>query len=277
MNYLTIDIGGTSIKSAIYEKEKFNDYYQIPINRNNPIKSLITCIIQYEPNRYDELLISATGVISKKGEVVNVNGILKNYLSVNIKNICEQEFEKKTIVINDVNAFSFSKSFNESTFYLTIGTGIGGAFRNKNQSILLGTTNAACELGQISYKNGILEEYVSTLGLINLANDKYNLNVESGKNFFEKLKLNDTYQLCLEEWVEDLTNCLCTICYLFNPSNIVIGGAISNQKSIIKPLIINKLSEKISEVYLKELKIYFIEEEKYAIFRGLINYQKNCT
>ncbi len=276
MKKLLIDIGGTSIKSILYEDGKYNKYLQKTIDRNDPQKTLVSLINEYNVVDISQILIAATGVINKEGKVVNVNGIIKNYLYWNIKKEIEETFNIYTIVINDVNAFAYSKKYNKSTYYLTIGTGIGGAFREKNE-ILMGENGAASEIGFMLIDGKRYEDLASTRALIEIANNEYGLNIDTGKEFFEKFSLdlkNETYKKVFEYWCDNLLKGLINICFLFNPKNIVIGGAISSQEELIKPILLRKLQENLPGIFYKDLSLIFSESPKYSIFEGLINYEK---
>lgn len=272
--FLLIDIGGTSIKATLSCDEHFSKYEQIITNRNKPLDSLEQLIERYHAKDYTEILVSATGVINDQGVVINTNGLLANYLGKDIKSFCADKYQKPCIVLNDVNAFSYHKSFAESAFYLTIGTGIGGAFRLKKDYLLTGYNNAAGEIGLIKIKDQRLEDCASTRGLINLGKNKYNLNINSGIDFFNLALKDENYHACLEEWCTYLAEMIANICYIYNPKNLIIGGAIVKQQVIIKPIIIEKLQQIIAPVYYQDLNIEFVKVEQNTIFKGLINFYK---
>lgn len=273
--YLMIDIGGTSIKSALYDElgKCYFEHHQISLDSQN-IKRCITQQLKIYQRYHKQIscvLVAATGVIDNRGKVIAENGYIKNYLGLDIKHLVEVKYGINCRVINDVNALALNYLSQDNAFVFCIGTGVGGAMII-NQELVIGTHYSCGEIGQLKYKDASYETYASTNGLINLAQTKYHLKVSNGLEFFNRYKAekNEAYQLCLEEWVCDLVFGIEIICRLTDPEVIVIGGAIAKQKEILIPLIEKKLCQGLKSKKLK-FELIMIEDNEFSIFNGLLN------
>ena len=287
MNYLGIDIGGTSVKIGLVNKNgeilKAHNYSVNFDNYNTPIfetvKKSIEIFLQDNNILEDSLEgigVSATGQVnSNSGVIVGVGGNIKNWCGTEIKKELEDIYKIKTTVVNDANSMIIgekwvgkAKGYN-NVIGITIGTGVGGGII-VDSKILLGHIGIAGEIGHFSIDTkgkkctcgniGCYEQYASMTALIKEVIQKYdtidNLSVKkediNGKYIFEELEReNSQIKEIVESWIENIGKGLVSLTHIFNPEIILIGGAVSKQENLfIEPLrkyVLSHVMEKFGE------------------------------
>lgn len=134
---------------------------------------------------------------------------------------------------------------------ITLGTGVGGGII-ANGSILNGVNGMAGEVGHIEVmengypcncgKKGCLETIASATGIVRQAMEKIHTNPESlltklfqtegrisAQNVFELAKQGDQASTEIIEYTTDvLGKAMANMSMIINPSNILIGGGVSN-------------------------------------------------
>ena len=288
MNYLGIDIGGTSVKIGLVNENgevlKSNNYSVSFDNYNTPIfetvKKSIKVFLQDNnilENSLSGIGVSATGQVnSNYGVIVGVGGNIKNWCGTEIKKELEEIYKVKTTVINDANSMVIgekwvgkAKGYN-NVIGITIGTGVGGGIIIDSK-ILLGNIGIAGELGHFSIDAngkkctcgniGCYEQYASMTALIkevikeydvisNLLRKKEDIN---GKYIFEELdKGNIKIKEIVDKWIENIGKGLVSLTHIFNPEIILIGGAVSKQEDLfIEPLrkyVLSHVMERFGEI-----------------------------
>ena len=311
MNYLGIDIGGTSVKIGLVNENgevlKSNNYSVSFDNYNTPIfetvKKSIKVFLQDNnilENSLSGIGVSATGQVnSNYGVIVGVGGNIKNWCGTEIKKELEEIYKVKTTVINDANSMVIgekwvgkAKGYN-NVIGITIGTGVGGGII-VDSKILLGNIGIAGELGHFSIDAngkkctcgnvGCYEQYASMTALIkevikeydvisNLLPKKEEIN---GKYIFEELdKGNIKIKEIVDKWIENIGKGLVSLTHIFNPEIILIGGAVSKQENLfINPLrkyVISHVMEKFGET----LKLEAAQLENNAGLVGAVYYNIN--
>lgn len=260
MTILCIDIGGTEIKSAIYnlKGELVFAFENLPTSitkNNNQIKEQVLSIGERALEKYHikGVAIATAGVVDvNSGTIVQAGQTIPNYIGTNLKSAIESRFNLPCTVENDVNAVAFGEAWlggaqhSDSTLFITLGTGLGGAVII-NGKLWRGANFAAGEIGQLPLGNGKnLEELASTTAL--LANyQKYTNEVIDGKIFFQRFRQADQYaELALTEMLDVLSDGLLSSIYLMAPEMIVIGGGIATQHDILIPRLQTLLQNKVS-------------------------------
>ncbi len=249
MNILTIDIGGTEIKSAIYDEHSQlvidfkNQTTEITNNDNNIVGQVLTITKKAITQAgICGVAISTAGIVDvENGCIIYANDNIPRYRGTNFSILIKEKFGLPCIVENDVNAmamaeFSLTDGIS-SAFCITIGTGLGGAIIMNNK-LWYGKGFSAGEIGNIPIIDQ-LENYYQISGK--------NVN---GKVFFQNLHNGDTFaQQAFNTMIQTLARGLCPIIYLFSPDALIIGGGISKQGNIISDAIRNALQEMVTDEY----------------------------
>lgn len=263
MTILSIDIGGTEIKSAVYHLNGepafiFENLPTAVTKDNNQITEQILSITQkaLAKHQIKGVAIATAGVVDvPSGTVIQSGQTIPNYSGTDLKSAVESTFHLPCTVENDVNAVAVGESWlgvaqhSRATLFITLGTGLGGAVIIDGQ-LWRGANFAAGEIGQLPLANGKhLEELASTTALL-ASYQKYSGKHINGKVFFQRFRQADQYaEQALTEMLEALSDGLLPAIYLMAPEMIVIGGGIATQHDILEPRLRTLLQSKLSAEY----------------------------
>lgn len=263
MNILCFDIGGTSIKYALFENDNLENITVLSEKTSsNILEQVINIISKYK--NIDAVGISSAGVIDNiQGKVIYSGPTIPNYMGTEHKKEIEKRFNIPCFVENDVNSAAYGEYiYNKYTgpmFCMTVGTGVGGAMIIDDK-VYTGYNFSACEMGYIPLKGGYYQDISSTKYLTTTVSKKIGKEV-NGIYVFENAKKGD--KICLDainEMVDNLSYGIVNIIYILNPKTIVIGGGITAQKEILEPLIIQKVNEKlIDKKFITDIKLATLE------------------
>lgn len=269
MKILTFDIGGTNIKYALCnEKFELSDKKSIPTEAEKGGQHIINKIIDIieEFNDLDRVAISTAGQVdSENGIVVYSTDNIPYYTGMMVKKLIETKTGVKTYVENDVNAAligeaKFGAGKGVSDFIcLTFGTGIGGAVYLNNK-LYKGSGSSAGEFGHIITHaggkqctcgaDGCFEQYASATALVNAVEKETGKRLNGFEIFSEENFENPEIRYIIDSWIDEIILGLKSIIYIFNPSLIVLGGGIMNEKYIID-LIDRKIYKQLMESFRK--------------------------
>lgn len=264
MSILTIDIGGSEIKSALYSREgeclaDFAAQASAISADDNQLEAQIIALCQQVMQQH-----SITGVAISSSAVINPNTgrvefagpTIPNYTGTNLKAAVQNQCQLPCSIENDVNAMALGEAWlgaakgHRSSFCLTLGTGLGGAILIDGK-LWHGDNFTAGEIGQMPMGNGKrVEEIVSTTALLQhyqqLSGEHIN-----GREFFSRLEAGEAHaQTSFTELMEQLAQSLMPIIFLFAPQSIIVGGGISAQRQWIEP--------QLSAAIAKRLPPYFM-------------------
>ena len=266
MKILTLDVGGTAIKTALMVDGKMENAYEIPSEAKKGAAVLLKNIrkIIDACEDFDAVGISTAGQVdSEKGSIIFANENIPDYTGTELKSMLEAEYKKPVFVENDVNAAAIGEAYygaavGEKDFIcLTHGTGVGGAIVIDGK-VYGGARGVAGEIGHILVhpdgkecacgQKGCYEQYASCTALVK---NSYDANPEwgSGRVIFKEFYAGQKKaEEIINAWIDEIILGLVTLTHIFNPTCIVLGGGIMNEQYIIDR--INKLlPEKIMPSY----------------------------
>lgn len=144
----------------------------------------------------------------------------------------------------------------DNALFLTLGTGIGGAYYYKNE-LMAPNTYQGMEIGhmiiQANGKNcrcgrkGCFEEYASMRIFRNKIRETYNLedvNSEIVLNLYDKRKKEEEMNKIVDEYIEYLSIGLSNLINIFEPDVISIGGSFVHYERIFMKRLEKNLKEK---------------------------------
>ena len=282
MRIAALDIGGTSIKSGIWDGCQASELKEWDTNASQGGEYLMERVkeILHTYGDFEAIGISTAGQVnSEKGEIHYANDNIPNYTGMKIRAILEKEFGVPVAVENDVNSaaigelrFGAAKG-SENFLCLTYGTGVGGAIV-LNGEIYAGNTFSGGSFGGIVVHpeamekdvefSGCYEKYASTTALVQrvMAVDA---SLDNGRKIFEAFGRSEIRSE-IDAWIDEIVYGLITLIHIFNPSDILLGGGILAQKYIIDE-VRRRVNESISEGF-RGTKIHLTELGNQAGLRG---------
>ena len=192
MKILALDIGGTEIKSVMFDENgQVGEVMRTP-SRNEKESSIFVngAAVTKMYSGYDCVAVSATGQIdTAKNTLLFSYGTPSDAEGLNypIGEIIEAAAGKPAFVLNDSNAATLAESrFGAGKDYdslvcITYGTGVGGGIV-LGRELFLGTRGIAGEVGHLPIHagsdrvcgcghNGCYESYASTTALLRMARE----------------------------------------------------------------------------------------------------------
>ncbi|MGV3026765.1 ROK family protein [Clostridium thermobutyricum] len=281
--FAVIDIGGTSIKYGVINKEgvliesndRDTEAYKGGLSIIDKVKEIIREIMV--DNDISGICISTAGMVCpKEGKITYAGPTIPNYTGVEVKKILEKEFKIPCSVENDVNCAALGEFFDgagmgtNSMVCLTIGTGIGGAIILDGK-ILHGFSNSAGEIGYMIVNGEHIQNIASTTSLVrNVALRKgIDNNSIDGRYILDNYENGDL--ICREEverLVDNLALGISNIVYSVNPEVVVLGGGIMAREEIFRPLIEKSLKKYLIESVYINTRIEFAKLKNTAGMKG---------
>lgn len=282
-----IDIGGSHIavglvdnENKIIIKKEHNWAYEEKIDLLKSIedysRKFIKEIIQ-ENNNIEKIGIGfpaaniVDGVVTKHGKTIDLPKLLS------------EEFNIPTFLKNDVKCSALcEKSIGslkeyDNCLFMTLGTGIGGAYFYKNEMVvpnkyqgfeighmIIDKNGEECKCGN----KGCFEQCAS----MKVFRDKIEklFNIERVTSFkmleiIESKEKQEKVNVIIEEYIENLSIGLINLINIFEPDAISIGGSFA----YYAPIFMDKLKEKVQH-YFKNREIPDILIAKYENDAGII-------
>mgnify|MGYP001774658353 CR=1 FL=1 len=254
MRIMTLDVGGTAVKSGVYCDGTLEDIREYPteaIKGGGHVASLIETIIQeYEKtHKFTGIGVSTAGQVdSVRGRIIYANDNIPGYTGMEIRSIIEDRFGKPAAVINDVNAAALGEARygagqGEKDFIcLTYGTGVGGAVFVQGK-LYEGSSFSAGEAGAIVVHpedrdpqrdifSGCYERYASVTALVKKAQE-FDSRLVNGRVIFEEMERSGVRQI-VEEWIREIVYGLTSLIHVLNPTCIILGGGVMEQEYVLE-------------------------------------------
>ncbi len=274
MKILTLDVGGTAIKSGICtedgtflqtdERESFGKQGGKVL-----LSKIYETIESY--SGYNKIAVSTTAQVnSEEGVIVYSNQNVPDYTNTPIKKLLEQKYSVPVCVENDVNCAALGEAFygagkNYNDFIcITYGTGVGGAIII-DRKLYKGSKHVAGEVGHFTTHarglncgcgfKGCYEQYSSTTALVRMAK-QYDESLVNGRLIFKAFHLGDKKVInIVDGWIDEIAIGICSLIHVFNPSAVILGGGILEQSYILDRLnniVYENIMESFKNVELKK-------------------------
>lgn len=250
MRIAVIDIGGTSIKSGVWEDDRITEIKETDTNAGlggaHVMETVIGILKGYQD--FQAVGISTAGQVdSAEGTILYANANIPGYTGTKVREILEKEFSVPVAVQNDVNSAAIGEAYygagkgHRDFLCLTYGTGVGGAIV-MNGNVYSGCGYSAGEFGAIvthpearnpkeDMFSGCYERYASTTALVQLVKNSYP-DIKNGREIFARLG-EPGIEALVNQWVGEIVVGLTTLVHIFNPSLLVLGGGIMEQSYVI--------------------------------------------
>ncbi len=235
--YLGVDLGGTNfnvgrVKNGVVIFESSNAVNR-SVSEDELIKMLFKTIDAVITKNTISIGVGVPGILDPVSGVIYDIQNLPMWKEVSLKSILEQRYNLPVFLNNDANCFAKGeKVYGSGKPYanfvgLSIGTGLGMGVILNNQ-LYSGELCGAGEIGMVTYKDSIIEDYASSLFFAK----KYNQNA---KELSDLAAHGDSKAIhAFTEFGEHLGNAINNILYMYAPEAIVIGGSISKSYALFK-------------------------------------------
>lgn len=256
MRIMTLDIGGTSIKSAFCQDGQLSAADETPTQAGmggaHVIGRAIEIIHKYaEHTPFDRIGISTAGQVDPvRGRIIYANKNIPGYTGTEIRRTMEREFGVLTAVANDVNAAAvgeahFGAGRGERNFAcLTYGTGVGGALY-LNGELYPGSSFSAGEFGALiihpedrhpeeDMYSGCYEKYASATALVQRAME-LDPSLDNGRRIFSQIQ-DPAVRRIVDSWITEILFGLVTITHMINPSCLILGGGVMEQDYVLEQI-----------------------------------------
>lgn len=285
MKMMVFDVGGTAIKyGMVNENFEFIFSDEMPTNAfygGNGVMNSLEAKLDEFAGQFDAIGVSTAGQIDfETGEVIGGTGNIPNYKGSKITETFEKKYGVPVCVDNDVNCAGIGEAhFGAGIGYndflcLTYGTGVGGCIY-QNGDAYRGSKSAAAEFGHMVVhangkectcgRHGCYEAYASCRALTTTVSEKFGRYM-SGREIFKPENLtNPIVVQSLDEWENEIVNGLVSLCYIFNPNLIILGGGIMSED-----LLINHIREKVIEHVGENSRHVKIEKAKLGNKAGML-------
>lgn len=252
MNILTLDVGGTAVKSAIACQDgSLTDIRTTPSGRY-PAEGLtqIAIDVAKKYSGYDVLSVSMTGQIDHKTQttLARSNGYKLERTQYPVGEVLREAVGCPVFVMNDANAAALGEAIygagrNYPDFLcLTYGTGVGGGII-QNGHLMTGSNGIAGEFGHmVTHVKGLrcrcghrgcYQQYASTTALLREAKVLYP-ELDNAKALFELVPHDPSLQQVMDNWICEIVEGLCTLTYIFNPACFVLGGGVMERPDVLE-------------------------------------------
>ena len=264
--YVGIDVGGMSIKAGLVSEDgKLICKHSVPTpldTTENFCNAMYEAVLGALAMHKEKVDIKAVG-IGAPGVVDRENARLMHCCNIPYKNapvgdLLREKLNAPVYVENDANCAAVGEFYAaqdaNNFIFVTLGTGVGGGIII-NGKLFIGSNGAGGELGHmITHADGrqcpcglkgCWEAYASTSALIRLTEenrDKIEVLKNGGrvsrKTAFDEARKGDKGAILVrDEWIREISYGLFNIVNIFQPDQIVIGGAISKEgEALLKPL-----------------------------------------
>lgn len=252
MYYIVFDIGGTSIKYSIMNKDgEFieSNSIETPQQGEGKTQKILVNVINNYKTKYDikGVAMSVPGGIDDDG-YIHFMGQVTDLQDMYLNKYIKEHTLLDCVYDNDVNCVAMAEKYkgnavdNKNFVCITIGTGIGGGIFINDQ-LYRGHRGMAGEFGINILEHRLLQlenihmktfsRLGSTYNLIDRVNKSKNTNLD-GIQVFELAKEDKEVHELIEDFYFSLAIGIYNIVYSFAPEKVLLGGGVSSRDDLIE-------------------------------------------
>ena len=254
MKIIAFDVGGTAIKFGMVD-ENFKVLFseEFPTNEfedtDNMVMYAMEAKLREYEGQYDAIGISTAGQVDfENGMIHDGVGNIPNYNHSDLRGTFERIFNVPVAVDNDVNCAAIGEAHfgaakgAKDFLCLTYGTGVGGCIYI-NGDVYRGSKFAGGEFGHMAtHKDGrpctcgrigCYEAYAACRVFTKSVSDRMGKKMNGREIFMEENLKNPIIIEEMDNWEDEIALGLRNLCYIFNPSLIVLGGGIMSEDLLL--------------------------------------------
>lgn len=257
--YLAFDVGGTSVKYAIVDSEG-------NVSQSSKFMTPDTLDKMYQEMKdvfdnnsgVEGLALSMPGAVDSDGGVIYGSSAIDYIHGPNIKKDLSELVGKPVEFENDANCAALAevwkgvaKDENDCCFIVS-GSGIGGSVI-KDRHVHHGNALHGGEFGYMimRYSPHDKKYYTwsddgSTVAVVRRVAKELDVDYHSldGKEIFDQADENPVYKKYVDKFYQTLAMGIYNLQYAYDPSMIVIGGAVS-----VRPELLDKVNEQLDIIF----------------------------
>jgi predicted NBD/HSP70 family sugar kinase len=241
-NYLSFDIGGTSIKYGLIDSKKHLTY----LGKLDTLRNKDNAILNQIITKSTELIkqhsiagigISTAGIVDPvAGKILFAGPTIPNYIGTELKQTLEDEFSLPVMVENDVNSALLGEKLvgvaqeYSDIYCVALGTGIGGAHYDHGR-LHRGYNGQANSIGYLQTSLNGSKNYEETASTLSLESKLKIYFKKSVPEAFEiaKNQTNPAIEKIIDDWMKKVAYGIVQIILIADPELIVLGGGVSKQ------------------------------------------------
>jgi len=276
-----IDLGGTKIMTGIVDSSGniVGNPVRIPTGGGDKAEAIIAritgsvgSVLKDQDLRVEDVEgigIGATGPLDiEKGLILECPQLPQMHFFP-LRQTIQDHFRIPVLLNNDANCFAYGEALfgaaagNENVLGFTLGTGLGCALIIGGK-LINGSTGTAAEIWTSPYRSGIIEDYVSGMGVSGIYKS-ISGNFRSSRQIFDLAVLNDGD--ALQAWKEfgmHLAYPLAWSINLIDPQVVVLGGSITAAWSFFRDSMEENLRKWICPVPAKKTAVVLSKLGDYA-------------
>ena len=256
MRILCLDVGAATIQYGLMtdDRDHFCERSEMPTRGREGAEAVLarlSKLIERYADCIDCISICTRGRIhEEKRTIVRSTDDIPGWERFPLVEMLEERFHLPVIILNDTVAQALGEAHfgcmrgEERFLSLNIGSGIGGVEMHRGHvqwecsarapemgHLLLHPDGKRCSCG----RQGCYEAYASAHALIKSAACRLRKRTLTGRELFCLVEKGDeTARECLENWAHEVTLGLYNICCVINPSIVVLGGGLMQQKAALE-------------------------------------------
>lgn len=257
--YLAFDVGGTAVKYAVvdeYGQVENRQKFMIPENMEGMYQAIVKV---YEQNKDVEgIALSMPGAVDSDEGVIYGSSAIDYIHGPHIKKDLEAMTGKPVELENDANCAALAEVWKgaarneKDCCFIVSGTGIGGAVI-KDRHVHRGHDLHGGEFGYMimRYSPHDQKYYTwsddgSTVAVTKRVAKELGVDYHTidGKEVFDHADENPVYHKYVNKFYQTLAMGIYNLQYAYDPSMIVIGGAVSARKELL-----DKVNEQLDQIF----------------------------
>lgn len=246
-----VDIGGTNIKLALFEKGQIIHQKELETEAKKGAQQVLDKVANWilKQKGIEAIGISTCGQVNvEEGSIHYANENMPGYTGMRVKEYFEKRCHVPCFVENDVYAAARGEHFAgaakglDDFICLTYGTGIGGGIflngkpyygKGPSKGVMLGALSLHADSSKKAWEMSY-EQFASTTALIQRAKE-FDSAIINGRLLFERIQETEIQKI-VDTWVDEIVMGLQSLVYVYNIPTFVLGGGILSQEYIYQSI-----------------------------------------
>lgn len=251
--YLVFDIGGSSVKFALMNKDKIfeKDKFTTPKDSLKKLVDLMKEVISHYSDQISGIALSMPGVIRPEDGYVLDGGAISYFKGSSVKALLEEETSFTVEIENDSKSAAQGELWKgnlrkaQSGVMLVLGTGVGGAIILGGE-VVRGYHQGAGEISFIRTNQNNPHNVQETFGAVGSIVKMVDKAADMATSFIPKEEFtgeilfdyirdgNEEIRAIVEAYADNLAVQIINLQGIIDPEVFIIGGGMSQQNSFIE-------------------------------------------